>query len=346
MSLQAGSGNRDEEVSPGWVLDLIMGKWRSQAVCVAAELGIADILKDGPRSTLEIANLVDATEDAVYRLLRALASLGLFSSLPERCFALTPLGCYLRSDVPGSLRGFARFAGHDVTWRPWGELGYSIKSGKPAVDHVFGVGIFHYLEKHPDVAAVVNDAMTALTAAQAAAVVEAYNFAGISTLVDVGGGHGLLLATILKANPGMRGTLFELSHAVEGARRLFRQEGLTDRCAVVAGDFFDAVPPGGDAYIMKLVIHDWDDERAIRILRNCHRAMRPRSKLLVVDRVIAPGDEADPAKFVDLEMLVLTHGGRERTQPEFKELYDQAGFEFVRVVATRGPISVIEGTSR
>jgi len=345
MSSQAGS-NKDEKVSPRQVLDLITGKWRSQAVCVAAELGIADILKDGPRSTPEIAKGVGGSEDAVYRLLRALASLGLFSSLPERCFALTPLGQYLRSDVPGSLRGFARFAGHDVTWRPWGKLAYSIKSGNPAVDHVFGVGIFDYLEKHPDVAAVVNDGMTAVTAAQAAAVVEAYNFSGIDTLVDVGGGHGLLLATILKVNPGMRGTLFELSHAVEGAKRLIQQEGVADRCAVVAGDFFEAVPPGGDAYIMKLVIHDWDDERSIRILRNCHRAMQPRSKLLVVDRVIVPGDEADPAKFSDLEMLVLSRGGRERTQLEFEELYDQAGFDFVRVVATRGYISVIEGTRR
>ena len=346
MSQQAGSGNRDEEVSPRRVLDLITGKWRSQAVCVAAELGIADILKDGPRSAREIAKAVDASEDAVYRLLRALASLGLFSSLPERCFALTPLGRYIRSDVPGSLRGFARFAGHDVTWRPWGELAYSVKTGKPAVDHVFGVGIFDYLEKHADVAAVVNDAMTAVTTTQAAAVVEAYNFSGIGTLVDVGGGHGLLLATILKANPGMRGILFELSHAVEGAGRVFQQEGVADRCAVIAGDFFDAVPQGGDAYIMKLVIHDWDDERAIRILRNCHRAMRLGTKLLVVDRVITPGDEADTAKFVDLEMLVLTRGGRERTQLEFKELYDQAGFEFARVVATRSPTSVIEGTRR
>jgi hypothetical protein len=225
-------------------------------------------------------------------------------------------------------------------------LAYSIKSGKPAVDHVFGVGIFDYLENHPDVAAVANDAMTAVTTTQAAAVVDAYDFIGIGTLVDVGGGHGLLLATILKANLAMRGTLSELSHAVDGARRLFQQQGVADRCAVVTGDFFDSVPPGGDAYIMKYVIHDWDDEHAIRILRNCHLAMRHRSKLLVVDRVIAPGDEADPAKFGDLEMLVITHGGRERTELEFKGLYDQAGFDFVRAVATRGPISVIEGTRR
>jgi predicted O-methyltransferase YrrM len=214
------------------------------------------------------------------------------------------------------------------------------------VDHVFGVGIFDYMKDHPDVAAVLNDGMTAVTLAQAAAVVDAYKFSDIDTLIDVGGGHGLLLAMIAKAYPAMRGTLFELPHAVEGARRLLQDEGLAGRCTVVAGDFFDVIPSGSDAYIMKHVIHDWNDERALRILRNCHRVMRPGGKLLVVDRVIAPGDAADPNKFVDLEMLVLTHGGRERTQREFQALYDQAGFDLVRVVPTRGPISVIEGTRR
>jgi predicted O-methyltransferase YrrM len=340
------SREKDEHVSPQPLLDLITGKWRSQAVCAAAELGIADILKDGPRSTLEIARAIDASEDAVYRLLRALASVGLFSSLPGRSFALTSLGRYLQSDVSGSLRGFARLAGHDVTWRPWGQLAYCIKSGNPGVDHVFGVGIFDYMKDHPDVAAVLNDGMTAVTLAQAAAVVDAYKFSDIDTLIDVGGGHGLLLAMIAKAYPAMRGTLFELPHAVEGARRLLQDEGLAGRCTVVAGDFFDVIPSGSDAYIMKHVIHDWNDERALRILRNCHRVMRPGGKLLVVDRVIAPGDAADPNKFVDLEMLVLTHGGRERTQREFQAMYDQAGFDLVRVVPTRGPISVIEGTRR
>jgi len=337
---------REEYVSPQPLLDLITGKWRSQAVCVAAELGVADVLKDGPRSTREIARAIDASEDAVYRLLRALASVGLFASWPERSFALTALGQYLRSDVPGSLRGFARFAGHDVTWRPWGQLAYCIKSGRPGVDRVFGVGIFDYMKDRPDVAGVLNDGMTAVSAAQAAAVVDAYKFSGIDTLVDVGGGHGVLLARIANAYPSMRGTLFELPHAVEGARRLLQDEGLGDRCRVVEGDFFDAIPSGSDAYIMKHVVHDWNDERALHILRNCHRAMRPGGTLLVMDRVIAPGDAADPNKFVDLEMLVLTHGGRERTQLEFQGLLDQAGFDLVRVVPTRGPISVIEGTRR
>jgi DNA-binding Lrp family transcriptional regulator len=328
------------------LLDLVVGAWRSQAICVAAELGLADVLKDGPRSTEEIARAVDASEDAVYRLLRTLASLGLFSSESERCFAVTPLGAYLRSDAFPSLRSYARFVGHDFTWRPWGKLAYSVRTGMPAADHVFGMPVFDYVASNPDVAAILNDAMTAISATDSTAVAEAYDFSGVDILVDVGGGHGLLLASILKANPGMRGILFELPHAVEGATGLLRREGLAERCTVASGDFFEGVPEGGDAYIMKRVIHDWDAERASRILQNCHRAMRARTKLLVVERVISPGDNADFAKLLDLQMLVLTGGGRERTEAEFRQLYDQAGFDLTQVVSTKSQACVVEGVRR
>lgn len=225
MPEPVGPGSHDQEASPRIVLDLITGKWRAQAVCVAAELGLADILRDGPRSTEEIAEIAKVSEDAVYRLLRALASLGLFASLPGRRFTLTPLGAYLRSDVPGSLRGFARFAGHDVTWRPWGQLAYSVRTGTPAFVHIFGMRSFDYYAQHPDVAAIVNDAMTAVTTTECTAITAAYDFSKIGTLVDVGGGHGLLLASILKPDSGMRGILFELPYAAEGASGLFRREG-------------------------------------------------------------------------------------------------------------------------
>lgn len=346
MSERQGPEGQESEASPRILLELIAGTWRSQAVCVAAELGIADILKDGPRSSHEIAHAVNASEDAVYRLLRALASLGLFSSQAQRRFTLTPSGAYLRSDVPGSLRGYARFVAHDFTRRPWGSLAYSIRTGMPAADHVFGMGAFDYVAKHPDVAAVVNDAMTAMTSTESPAVVAAYDFPGIETLVDVGGGHGLLLASILRATPGMRGILFELPHAVDGATNLLRREGVADRCTVMSGDFFEKIPEGGDAYIMKRVIHDWDNERALRILQNCQRAMRPGTKVLVVERVVLPGDDPDMSKLLDLQMLVLTGGGRERTQAEFQELYDAAGFDLTRIVATRSPARVIEGVRR
>jgi SAM-dependent methyltransferase len=325
------------------LVELIAGKWISQAIAVAAELGIADMLKEGPRSAAEIAKTAGASEDAVFRLMRALASVGLLSSEPGRRFALTASGNYLRSDVAGSLRGWARFVGHATTWRPWGELAYSVRTGKPAFDHVFGAPIFDYLGKHADAAEVVNDAMTSSSSVDADAVAQAYEFSGIRTLVDVGGGYGLLLAALLKANPHMRGILFELPHAIEGAAARLQREGVADRCELVSGDFFRSVPEGGDAYLLKLVIHDWDDDRAVQILRNCHRAMRPGARLILVERVLRSGDELDFAKLVDLEMLVLTAGGRERGEAEFRDLYAKAGFELTQIVRTAMPKSVIEG---
>lgn len=324
------------------LLDLTVGKWVSQAVSVCAELGIADILKNGPRSAAEIATITGASEDAMFRLLRALASLGLLSSEAQD-FALTEIGEYLRSDAPGSLRGWARSVGHDMTWRPWGELAHSVRTGKPAFDHVFGEPTFEYLRRNADAAAILNEAMTSISSIDARAVVEAYDFSGIHTLVDIGGGHGLLLATVLKANQSMRGLLFELPHAIDGAAALLRREGVADRCEITSGDFFRSVPEGGDAYMLKLVIHDWDNDRALQILRSCHRAMRASSRLIVIDCVLQPGDEPDPGKFIDLNMLVMTTGGRERSEPEFRDLFAKAGFELTQIVPTATPKSVIEG---
>jgi predicted O-methyltransferase YrrM len=325
------------------LFELIAGKWISQAISVGADLGIADILKEGPRSAAEIAKVAGASEDGVFRLLRALTSVGLLSSKPGRRFALTASGNYLRSDVPGSLRGWARFVGHAITWRPWGELAYSVRTGQPAFNHVFGMPVFDYLAEHADAAAILNEAMTSTSSIDANAVVQAYDFSDIHSLVDIGGGHGLLLATILKANPRMRGILFELPHAIDGAAALLQRAGVADRCELVGGDFFRSVPEGGDAYVLKLVIHDWDDDRAVQILRNCHRVMPPKARLILVEYVLEPGDEPDFGKFVDLEMLVLNAGGRERTEPEFRDLLAMAGFELTQIARTATPKSVIEG---
>jgi SAM-dependent methyltransferase len=337
------SGPADRLETQRTLVELIAGKWVSQAISVASDLGIADMLREGPRSAAEIAETAGASEDAVFRLLRALASVGLLSSEPGRRFALTESGNYLRSDVASSLRGWARFVGHATTWRAWGELAYSIRTGKPAFDHVFGAPIFDYLGKHADAAEILNGAMTSSSSIDADAVVKAYDFSSIPVLVDVGGGHGLLLATLLKANPQMRGILFELPHAIEGATARLQREGVADQCSLVAGDFFRSVPEGGDAYVLKLIIHDWDNTRAGQILRNCHRAMRPGARLILVERVLRSGDEPDYAKLVDLEMLVLTAGGRERTEAEFRELYTKAGFELTKIVPMATPKSVIEG---
>jgi len=325
------------------LMNLTTGKWVSQALAVAAELGIADLLKDGPRTAADIARTANASEDGVYRLLRALGSVGLFAETGNRRFRLTPLGRLLRTDSPQALGGFARFTGHESTWRPWGELRHSVQTGEPASDHVFGMPIFEYFAKTPESAAVFDAAMTSISTFESKAVVAAYDFSGINTLVDVAGGHGLMIATILKANRRMRGILFDLSHVTAGATALLRSGGVADRCRIVSGDFFAFVPEGGDAYVMKHIIHDWDDERATQILRNCHRAMRPGGKVLIVDAVIPPGNRAHYGKLLDLEMLVLTPRGRERTQAEFRELLKRSGFRLRRVLSTETYLSVIEG---
>jgi O-methyltransferase/methyltransferase family protein len=325
------------------LLNLTASKWVSQAISVAAELRIADLLKDGARTAADIARTANASEDGVYRLLRALASVGLFAETGKRKFRLTALGRLLRSDSSQALGGYARFTGHDSTWRPWGELRHSVRTGEPAFDHVFAMPIFEYFAKMPESAAVFDAAMTSISTLESKGVAAAYDFSGINTLVDVAGGHGLMIGTILKANRRMRGILFDLPHVSAGATTLLRSGGVADRCQIVSGDFFASVPEGGDAYIMKHIIHDWDDERATQILRNCHRAMRPGGKVLIVDAVIPPGNSAHFGKLLDLEMLVLTPRGRERTQTEFRELLKRSGFKLRRVVPTETHLSVVEG---
>ena len=328
---------------PMTLLNLTASKWVGQAISVAAELRIADLLKDGPRTAADIARRANASEDGVYRLLRALASVGLFAETGKRKFRLTALGRLLRTDSPQALGGYARFTGHESTWRPWGELRHSVRTGEPAFDHVFAMPIFEYFAKMPESAAVFDAAMTSISTLESKAVVAAYDFSGINTLVDVAGGHGLMLMSILKANKKIRGILFDLPHVTIGTTALLRSGGVDDRCKIVSGDFFASVPEGGDAYVMKHIIHDWDDERATQILRNCHRAMRPGGKVLIVDAVIPPGNKAHFGKLLDLEMLVLTPRGRERSQAEFRELLKQSGFRLRRVVPTDTHLSIVEG---
>ncbi len=325
------------------LLNLTVGKWVSQAIAVAAELGIADRLKDGARTAVDIARAANASEDGVYRLLRALASVGLFAETGKRRFRLTPLGRLLRTDSPQALGGYARFTGHESTWRPWGELRHSVRTGEPALDHVFGMPVFEYLAKMPEAAAVFDAAMTSISTLESKAVLAAYDFSGINTLVDVAGGHGLMIANILKAYRRMRGILFDLPHVTAGAPAQLQSRGVADRCRILSGDFFGSVPPGADACLMKHILHDWDDERATQILLSCHRAMQPGGKVLIVDAVIPPGNGPHFGKLLDLEMLVLTPRGRERTRAEFRELLKRSGFRLRRVVSTATHLSVVEG---
>ena len=324
-------------------MNLTAGKWVSQAIAVVAELGIGDLLKDGTKTAAQIARWASASEDSVYRLLRALGSVGLFAETGNRRFRLTPMGKLLRTDSPQALGAYARFVGHDSTWLPWGDLVHSVRTGEPAFDHVFAMPIFEYFAKTPEAAAVFDAAMTSISTWESKTVVGAYDFPGIGTLVDVAGGHGLMIMTILKANRKMRGILFDLPHVTAGAATLLRSRGVADRCQIVSGDFFTSVPEGGDAYVMKHILHDWDDERAIQILRNCHGAMPRGGKVLIVDPVIPPGNAAHFGKLLDLEMLALTPRGRERTGAEFRDLLQRSGFKLRRVIPTETHLSVVEG---
>lgn len=322
--------------------DMILGKWVAQAVSVAAKLGIADLLKEGPRECDELARANQVHAGSLYRLLRALAGVGVFQEVAGRRFGLTPMAEFLRSDVPGSLRAVATMAGEDWTWRPWGDLYRSVKTGERAFDEVFGVPPFEYLAANPAAAAVFDEAMTGWSMQNSAAVVSAYDFSGIGTLMDVGGGHGYLLATILKANPSVRGILFERPAVAEGAEERLAAEGLAGRCTVVTGDFFAGIPEGADAIVLKSVIHDWDDRRATTILRNCAAAVGPGGRVLLAEMVIPPGNDRHVGKLLDLEMLVMA-GGRERDEAEFGELLAAAGLRLARIVPTRSPTCVIEG---
>ena len=325
------------------LMQMIEGYRLSQALHVAAALGIADLLEEGPRSIDDLAEVTGTDASALFRLLRALAGAGVFSET-EDGFCLTPLATYLSSGAPGSLRAWAMYIGQPYFWQSWGHLLESVRTGKPAFQSLYGMNPWEYREAHPEANAIFNQAMTELAAGVVDAVAESYDFSGIDVLVDVGGGEGALVAAILAAYPRLRGILFDQSHVVTGARAVFERAGVAARAEVMEGTFFDAVPAGAGAYLLKSIIHDWDDASAVRILRVCRAAIAATGTLLLVERVIQPGNHPDPAKYQDLNMLVML-GGRERTADDFRALYTQAGFHLTRIVPTSSGFSVIEGTS-
>lgn len=329
------------------LLQMIMGKASTQLLYVVAELGIADLLGDGPMSVAELAAVTDADEAALYRVLRALAGMGVFAETGkragERRFELTPLARPLRSDASDSVRDFARMAGSRWHNRAWAELLQSVMTGEPAFNLAFDEDLFDHLTAHPDRFDLFNAAMTSLSNQDADAMLRAYDFSDLETIVDVGGGHGYLLTEILKAHPGAHGVLLEIPDVARGARETTREAGVGDRCEVIEGDFFETVPEGGDLYILKLIIHDWDDGRAVDLLRNCRRAMADDAKLLVANSVIPPGNDPYPGKMIDIEMLAMTPGGRERTEEEFRQLFQEAGFELSRTIPTASYLFLLEG---
>ncbi|HKP46085.1 MAG TPA: methyltransferase [Pyrinomonadaceae bacterium] len=320
---------------------LITGGLGSQAVYVAAQLGIADLLVTGPRSAEDLAKAASVDGPSLYRVLRALASFGVFTERPDGLFELTPTAELLRSDSPKSLRHLAIFMGEDWHWRVWGRTLYSVRTGNAAWAQEHGCDAFPFLAANPEAAKIFDQAMTSLSNLAIKAVIEAYDFSGFETLVDVAGGQGRLLSAILQANPGVKGILFDQPHVIQGAGQTDNLKNLDGRCQLVAGDFFTGVPAGADAYIMKHIIHDWDDERALRILKNIRSVMRDDGRVLLIESVITPGNTPDFGKLLDIEMLV-SPGGKERTATEYAELFEKAGLRLTHIVATKSPYSVIE----
>jgi ubiquinone/menaquinone biosynthesis C-methylase UbiE len=341
MSAYNALSNPDVPPSVG-MLQMISGFWISRAIYVAAKLGIADQLRDGPKTVDELAAATATHAPSLYRVLRALASVGVFTEDKKRGFALTPLADTLRTDAPGSLRAFATVELGEEHYPAWGELLHSVRTGEIAFDRAFGMPVWKFFEQNPGNAKTFNDAMTGFTLAVNDAVLSSYDFSSISRIVDVGGGHGSLIASILKANPKMRGVLFDAPPVIEGARHRLKDEGLAERCEATAGNFFDSVPSGGDAYIVKWIIHDWDDEQSVSILKNCRRAMAENGRLLLVEAVVPDGSEPHFSKYMDLNMLIMT-GGRERTEDEYRTLLEASGFKLTRIAPTKSPMSIIEG---
>jgi hypothetical protein len=323
---------------------MITGYWVSQAIYAAAKFGLADLLKDGPRTAEQLAAATSTDADALYRLLRALASVGIFAEGQARHFSMTPLAQPLQSNVSGSKRALALMAG-DEQFRSWSEIAYSIQTGKRAFDKVFGEPIFDYLGQHADKARIFDAAMVGIHGRESSSITEAYDFSGIGVLADIGGGNGSQITAVLQKFTRLKGILFDLPHVVARAREAMGTARVLDRCQLVGGNFFENVPDGADACMLRHIIHDWEEEKALTILRNCHKAMSLSAKLLVIESIIPPGNEPFAGKFLDLVMLLIP-GGKERTEDEYRQLFEKAGFDLTRIVPTDTSISILELAKR
>ena len=319
---------------------MIRGGQLLQAINTSVALGIPDLLKNGPMSAEEIARRTGTHGPSLYRLLRALAATGLFVEEQDRRFGLTPIGVLLRSDVPNSLHAMARHVASDRHSKMWANLAHSVRTGEPARRHA--PWDRQLIEEDPEYAATFNRRMTEAASQRAAALLAGYDFSGIQTLVDAGGGHGRLLASVLQAYPSMRGILFDLPQVVDSVGTVLEAAGVADRCQIVGGSFFDGVPEGSDAYMLSMVIHDWDDERAAAILRNCRTAMGSTGRVLLLERVIADRNPSIEDTLTDLEMLAGP-GGRERTSEELRALLTDAGLRLERIVPLALSYNVVEG---
>jgi len=317
-----------------------------QSLCAAAKLGIADLLKDGPRSTAHLAATLRVNDDALYRTLRFLAGQGVFHETATRSFANSPLSEWLRTDVTGSVRSILIYRGSPFYFAPFGDLLYTIETGAPARAKADGENAFEQLRQNPDNGRMFDDAMTDISMLWAPVITAAYDFERWGSLLDVGGGSGLLLATILTANPGLCGVLADQPQVLERARqREFWPADLTGRLRFEPMDFFQAVPSGCRAYLMKNIIHDWNDESARKILLNCRRAVPDDGVLLLVEYCVGGQNTATVGKALDVVMLTLT-GGKERTVEEHRDLLASAGFRMERTIPLANDVMILEAKPR
>ncbi len=316
------------------LLALLGGRWVTAAISAAAELGLADAL-DAPRSLDELAAAAGCHAPSLERLLRVLVGEGLLATERDGRYALTPVGAQLRT---GALRDLAMFVGRPTWWAPWSALAHSVRTGEAAFEQVHGASLFEHLAEHPDEARFYDSAVDAFTRTEGAALADAFDFGAVRSVVDIGGGRGTLLLEVLRKHPHLRGVLFDRPHVVDEARGR-----LPANADAAGGDFFERVPGGADVYVVRHVVHNWDDDQATRILHNCAEAMSPGGRVLVVEGVVLPGDRQDATRLLDLEMLVLTGAGRERTQPEMRRLFRAAGLKLVKAGPLAGPTRLFEG---
>ena len=324
------------------LMQMAMGFIVSQAISVAGKLFIADHLQGGAKTVEELAQLTGTHAPSLYRLMRALASVGVFSKDENERFSNAPLSEFLRSDHPESLRGAVHMICDREHWQSHGNLLQSVKTGEIAFNCTFGMPVFPYFAEHPEVAEIFDNAMTSFSAPVANAVTTAYDFSGANTIADIGGGHGLLLSTVLQSNKDAKGILFDQPQVVSGANEVLENAGVSDRVEIVSGDFFSAIPVEADVYLMKFIVHDWNDEQCVSILSNLAKSAKPGAKLLLVESVVEEDDSVPSmSKVMDLNMLAMT-GGKERTAKEYAALFDQAGFKLVNVHPTSSPMQIVE----
>lgn len=327
---------------PVQVMNIVSGAFLAQAAYVAAKIGVADLLADGPRTAEYIAVATQTNEDAIYRVLRALSASGVFTETAPRTFANTPASDTLRTDHPESTRYMTIWMGEPEHWKVYGGMIESVKTGQPAWDSVHGEPVFKTLfETDQPLGDIFNKAMTSFSNVTIPAIIEAYDFSTAGTVADIAGGYGHLLGAVLKANPGVKGVLFELPHVLEGAPEMMESYGVADRVEYVAGSFTESIPVAADIYFMKHIIHDWYDDKNEVILRNIRENMSDDAKLLILDAILPAGNGPHFGKVLDLEMLV-SPGGKERTADEFEKLLERSGFRLTKIIETKSPVGIVE----